>query len=71
MQCSELSRGPNGTEGVMPRRREGTGPLAVVLCRENYSGDCRDLHSRPSLVLYSETSGKAVAWADDRGDGRL
>jgi len=27
-----------------------TGPLAVVLCRVSYSGDCRALHPRPLLV---------------------
>ena len=40
-QGSEPSRGPTGTAGIIPRRKDGTGPLAVVLCRENYSGDCR------------------------------
>jgi len=40
-QCSEPSGGPTGTAGIMPRRRDGTGPLTVVLGRSSYSGDGR------------------------------
>jgi len=41
MQCSEPSGGPTGTAGIMPRRRDGTGPLTVVLGRSSCSGDGR------------------------------
>jgi len=40
-QCSEPSGGPTGTAGIMPRRRDWTGPLTVVLCRSSYAGDGR------------------------------
>jgi len=46
-QCSEPSGGPTGTAGIMPRRRDGTGPLTVVLCRSSYAGDGRARLGRP------------------------
>jgi len=39
--CSKRSRGPTGTAGVIPRRRDGTGPLTGVPGRSSCSGDGR------------------------------
>ena len=41
MQCSELSGGPTVTAEITQMRRDGTGLLDMVLCRENYVGDYR------------------------------
>ena len=38
---SESSRCSRETAGIMARRRDRTESVAVVLGRENYSGDCR------------------------------